>query len=370
MGDMDKTDSRLLIGEVPSMIADDVPVFLPNMPVATAAKHLIQNRIGMAVVVDEKQKVLGVLSKTDIVRITSERPSNITDLNIKHLYTKNPITCTVNDNAASILELMKSRDMRHIPLVEDKRLKGLVSFENLRSYLISDAGGTGDILKGQNVRELNNATPSDHNQAFDMSYEDLDCPDEVGGADSFLHDDDFDETIDYNSFKSEIIDYLPDSSHPKGKRPIIRFQVLVVGIVFIGILISSLTNIKISELDFGKLLFQDDKIGAGLQIRKVQSTRESTNDYEVLVVRGHVSNISDIDRHVPSIKAALIDGNDKELQFVITASVRDRISPGETVSFRAEIRDPSILARRLEVTFSKAPVSGAVGAEKPSREKS
>jgi predicted Zn finger-like uncharacterized protein len=91
---------------------------------------------------------------------------------------------------------------------------------------------------------------------------------------------------------------------------------------------------------------------AGLDIRNVSSTRERRGYEEVLVVEGVVANVGHGDRSVPPIRVSLFDAADKELQFVTTTIDRNRLDPGESAAFRAQLVAPADSARRIRVSLA------------------
>lgn len=97
---------------------------------------------------------------------------------------------------------------------------------------------------------------------------------------------------------------------------------------------------------------QAESIGAGLDIRGVQSAREQEEGIEVLIVRGSVANVSKQPRDVPVVQVTLFDAKGAEIHSVAVPPLKPQLAGGETIGFRAKITDPSPLARRLEVTFT------------------
>ncbi|HEC91148.1 MAG TPA: DUF3426 domain-containing protein [Alphaproteobacteria bacterium] len=96
-------------------------------------------------------------------------------------------------------------------------------------------------------------------------------------------------------------------------------------------------------------------LGEGLEIKNVKSTRNSENNLSLLVVRGTIINISDKPRKVPLIRVTLFDTNGDEVQNVIVTPKAKEIAPAKIMAFKAKVKDPSPLARRLEVTFTRPP---------------
>lgn len=119
---------------------------------------------------------------------------------------------------------------------------------------------------------------------------------------------------------------------------------------------------------YGLVGLGGETLGAGLDIRSVKSERENQAGTDVLVVRGVIANVSDVVRNVPMIRVALFDVNGKEIQTSTTKPTKPTVEKGAELGFRAEIRDPSPLARRLEVTFVPAPKDGAPPPGQPKKQ--
>ena len=99
--------------------------------------------------------------------------------------------------------------------------------------------------------------------------------------------------------------------------------------------------------------FVGEEFGDGLDIGHVKSVRETDGSIEVLVVRGIVTNVSGDVRPVPLIRVTLFDGDGNEVQHVDTAPIKNQLKAGDEIRFKLRLKEPSALARRLEVTFAK-----------------
>jgi hypothetical protein len=114
-----------------------------------------------------------------------------------------------------------------------------------------------------------------------------------------------------------------------------------------------------------------EALGAGLDIRSVASERTNEGGTEVLAVRGVIANISTVDRPVPNLRVALFDASNRVVQSTNAAPAKAQLPPGGEIGFRVPLRDPSPLARRLEVTFVEtgpSPNGAAPGAPAPAGE--
>ena len=93
------------------------------------AHILTKEKIG-AIIIIEKEKVIGILSERDIVRGFTQKKS-VRNTQVHELMTKNVITCSLEDNNEDLLTLMVAKKFRHLPVLEKNKLIGIVSIGDL-----------------------------------------------------------------------------------------------------------------------------------------------------------------------------------------------------------------------------------------------
>jgi len=93
------------------------------------AHILTKEKIG-AIIIIEKEKVIGILSERDIVRAFTQKKS-VRNTRVHELMTKNVITCSLEDNNEDLLTLMVTKKFRHLPVLEKNKLIGIVSIGDL-----------------------------------------------------------------------------------------------------------------------------------------------------------------------------------------------------------------------------------------------
>lgn len=107
----------------------------PNDTVRTVVDLLAQNRIG-AVPVVEGDKIVGIFSERDIVRLLSSYGPETLDRSLEEVMTKSPVTCDSNMAVIGALSQMTQKRIRHLPVVDGGRLVGFVSIGDLVKYRI------------------------------------------------------------------------------------------------------------------------------------------------------------------------------------------------------------------------------------------
>jgi CBS domain-containing protein len=98
----------------------------PDMTVSDLLAVLATRNIGAMVVVDPHGPV-GIVSERDVVRKLHEVGVGLLDRPISDIMTAHMITCTPADSVDSLSALMTTNRVRHVPVMEDGRLAGIVS---------------------------------------------------------------------------------------------------------------------------------------------------------------------------------------------------------------------------------------------------
>ena len=109
---------------------------IPAARIDDVARKLCEYRIGYLVVCDESNVVVGVLSERDIVRAIADRKDRVGELTVGDLMTSDPITCAPADDPAGVLKIMSQRGFRHMPVIEERKLKGIVSSRDIIKHLL------------------------------------------------------------------------------------------------------------------------------------------------------------------------------------------------------------------------------------------
>jgi CBS domain-containing protein len=115
----------------------DVVTIAPEKSLADAAELLAARRIG-ALVVIEGGKVNGMLSERDIVRAVSKGGMEALAGRISEHMTRTVVTCGPHDTLAELMNRMTSGRFRHMPVIEDGRLAGIVSIGDVVKHRLAE----------------------------------------------------------------------------------------------------------------------------------------------------------------------------------------------------------------------------------------
>jgi CBS domain-containing protein len=104
-----------------------VMTIAPEASIGDAVDLLRRKGIGALVVSSDGAAVAGILSERDIVHALAERGARLLELQVSALMTRHVFTCKPGDSIAELMAEMTERRIRHLPVVENGRLAGIVS---------------------------------------------------------------------------------------------------------------------------------------------------------------------------------------------------------------------------------------------------
>jgi len=117
--------------------------------VSDAASVLAQNKIGSVVISDDDgDTVIGILSERDIVRELARSGAGCMARSVSDYMTKKIVTCTSETSAQDVLGQMTEGRFRHMPVVEDGKLVGLVTLGDVVKAQLSELAMEKEALEG------------------------------------------------------------------------------------------------------------------------------------------------------------------------------------------------------------------------------
>ena len=126
------------VREILSVKGKDVVTIEPNTNLAAAAKVLAERRIGAVVVTGPAGRIVGILSERDIVHVLAKHGIAALETPIAEAMTRKVTTCSPSDTIGSIMEQMTAGKFRHVPVVEQGRLTGIISIGDVVKHRLKE----------------------------------------------------------------------------------------------------------------------------------------------------------------------------------------------------------------------------------------
>ena len=104
---------------------------------SAAVKTLAERKIG-AVLVMQVGRIEGILSERDVVRVLGERGASVLDEPVSAVMTRKVVSCRPADTVAGIMEMMTLGKFRHLPVVEEGKVVGLISIGDIVKWRVRE----------------------------------------------------------------------------------------------------------------------------------------------------------------------------------------------------------------------------------------
>ncbi len=120
----------------------------PDQTLKQATQVLREHNLGALVVVNESGAALGILSERDIVRAAALR-DDVLAQTVRTAMTRELVAGSPDDDLHSVMQTMTDRHFRHLPILDEGRLVGVISIRDVVEALLRQYQGTIDTLQVQ-----------------------------------------------------------------------------------------------------------------------------------------------------------------------------------------------------------------------------
>ena len=118
-----------------------------NASILVLAELLQQHNIGAVMAVGKNETPTGIVSERDIVRCLTNANTDKETTIVSEIMSKDFISCDLSTTSSELMEIMTRHKIRHIPIVENKKLLGMVSIGDVVSRLIDIYGAENEQLR-------------------------------------------------------------------------------------------------------------------------------------------------------------------------------------------------------------------------------
>ena len=119
----------------------------PTASLEEAAKILADRRIGALVVTGPEQRIVGIVSERDIVAMLAARGCHAFDVPLTAVMTRKVTTCSPSDTISTIMERMTDGKFRHVPVVEQGKLTGIISIGDVVKHRLQEMENEQNALR-------------------------------------------------------------------------------------------------------------------------------------------------------------------------------------------------------------------------------
>ncbi|MFK7745645.1 MAG: CBS domain-containing protein [Roseobacter sp.] len=127
---------------------NDIVTVAPTMTISEAARILSEKRIGTVIVSKNGKSADGILSERDIVAEIGAHGAGCLTNSVDTLMTSKLVTCTLNDKADVVLRQMTDGRFRHMPVLNEGELYGLISLGDVVKARLMELAMEKDALEG------------------------------------------------------------------------------------------------------------------------------------------------------------------------------------------------------------------------------
>lgn len=125
----------------------DVATVPPDETAANAATRMKKDRIGALVVSVDGLSVLGILSERDISHAVADHAASLATMRVEELMTRDVVTCTPGDTIAGIMSVMTDKRFRHLPVMKDGAMCGLISIGDVVKYRLEEVEHEAEAMR-------------------------------------------------------------------------------------------------------------------------------------------------------------------------------------------------------------------------------
>ncbi len=110
----------------------------PGASVRELLGLLAEHNVGALVVSADGESIEGIVSERDVVRALVEAGDELFDAEVSSIMTSDVHSCTAEDDVPALMRLMTDERVRHVPVLADGRLSGIVSIGDVVKHHIGD----------------------------------------------------------------------------------------------------------------------------------------------------------------------------------------------------------------------------------------
>lgn len=125
----------------------EVPIASPTTTVQEIMDQLELDEVSALVVTEKENEIVGIVSGGDILRAINKGGSAVLNAPVSEIMTTDVFTCDVSEPISKVYELMDTNRIRHVPIVEEGKLHGVINTLDVVKYRLRELALEADALK-------------------------------------------------------------------------------------------------------------------------------------------------------------------------------------------------------------------------------
>lgn len=137
----------MTVGKILEKLGQQLATCRPEDTVQTVATVLTTKGIGALPVCDERGAMVGIVSERDLVKAFARRGNGNNSLRVRDIMTRDVISCSPVDTPAHAGALLQKHRFRHLPVVSDNNVVGILSIRDLLETRLEETELEVGVLK-------------------------------------------------------------------------------------------------------------------------------------------------------------------------------------------------------------------------------
>lgn len=125
----------------------DVATANPDTPMMSIIEDLAEKNIGAIIITNDHRHVVGIISERDIVRALAQNGASVFDQPVSSFMTQSVVTCSEHESTHDLMSKMTAGRFRHVPVVADLRLVGVISIGDIVKARIAEVQREAEALR-------------------------------------------------------------------------------------------------------------------------------------------------------------------------------------------------------------------------------
>lgn len=146
LADLDWTD-QMRVSDILKTKGSAVKTIEPNATLRALAHSFRKEAVGAMLVLDAEGKLQGIVSERDLARSIDEFGTGLPEMRVADLMTRSVVTCAPEDRVAIVANVMTQRRIRHLPVVVNGVVVGLISIGDVLKHRLDEVQLEADVLR-------------------------------------------------------------------------------------------------------------------------------------------------------------------------------------------------------------------------------